>query len=194
MTFTTNPDTGGWSTPVEIPSINLNISSYVDTNFAANILSNGSLLGVSRNQVLVFAEHWQDPSSYRSIANAQVAGWGEDPSIWSDANGNFHILTHAECGKHFYSPDGYHWSGAPSGEHTCAYPKNVTFEDGNTFTFGRRERPHMVLAQDGHTPLALSTAVTAVPTTRTGHPKQLLRWPDASYTLVQPLNQGDDLV
>lgn len=191
MIFTTNPNSGAWSTPVQIPSANLNISESVDTNFAALIMSNGSLVGVSRNRAVVFAEHWRDPSSYRYIATAAVQGWGEDPSIHQDASGNFHIITHAECGKHFFSPDAYHWSTAPSGEHTCAYPKNVTFADGKTFTFGRRERPHLVFAAGGHTPLALTSAVTAVPTSSTGHPKKLLRWPDASYTLLQPINQRD---
>ena len=48
--------------------------------------------------------------------------------------------------------------------------------------YGRRERPHLVF--DGPSPVALTSAVT---TREVGHPKQLNRWPDASFTFLQPI-------
>ena len=67
----------------------------------------------------------------------------------------------------------------------CAYEaKGVAFEGGRTVDFGRRERPHPIHDAAG-TLVALSTAVTAMPTTCVGRPRCLYRWPDASYTLVQ---------
>ena len=60
----------------------------------------------------------------------------------------------------------------------------VAFEGGRTVDFGRRERPHPIHDATG-TLVALSTAVTAMPTACVGRPHCLYRWPDASYTLVQ---------
>eukprot|EP01046_Picozoa_sp_COSAG06_P065823 COSAG06_NODE_16341_length_1006_cov_1.190739_1_plen_108_part_00 len=51
--------------------------------------------------------------------------------------------------------------------------------------YGRRERPHLVF--DGASPVALTSAVTMPPTREVGHPKQLNRWPDASFTFLQPI-------
>jgi hypothetical protein len=81
---------------------------------------------------------------------------------------------------------------------------------------GRRERPHLVFDDDLR-PVALTTAVTVrktvalnwqrrpaqltktprarsflwqmPPTKRVGHPKQLDRWPDASFTFMQAIRR-----
>ena len=112
--------------------------------------------------------------------------FGEDPNIWQDGNGNFHILTHAHGGRHFFSADARTWHPAPSGPHTEAYPKTANYTDGSTALFGRRERPHLIFDSEGH-PAALTTAVTMPPTKRVGHPKQLDHWPDASFTFLQAI-------
>ena len=107
-------------------------------------------------------------------------------SMWVDAKGRFHILTHAHGGRHFFSSDARRWSAAPTGPSTQAYPLSANFSDGSTAPYGRRERPHLVF--DGELPVALTSAVTMPPTKKVGHPKQLNRWPDASFTFLQPVN------
>ena len=72
----------------------------------------------------------------------------------------------------------------------CAYPRvNVSFADGTTRSFYRRERPHLVLGADGFTPVALSTSVIDSPL-GPGVPGFAPPQRDASYTLVQGVNSG----
>ena len=59
-----------------------------------------------------------------------------------------------------------------------AYTNHVDHTDGTSTTFTRRERPHLVFADDGCTPLALTNGV--VPGGSTG---------DASHTLLQRVAQ-----
>ena len=106
-------------------------------------------------------------------------------------NGN---LLGTTCGKHYHSAlnDLRTWV-----THGCAYQaKGVVFADGVNRSFGRRERPHLIwksvaVSVSGETPaastpvpVALSTAVTSLPTKCIGSPC-LWRYPDASYTLLQ---------
>lgn len=105
--------------------------------------------------------------------------------MWVDAKGRFHILTHSHGGRHFFSSDARRWSAAPTGPKTQAYPLTANFSDGSAAPYGRRERPHLVF--DGESPVALTSAVTMPPTEKVGHPKQLDRWPDASFTFLQPV-------
>ena len=67
-----------------------------------------------------------------------------------------------------------------------ARPTGLNLLASNTSTWGgdTLERPHPIHDAAG-TLVALSTAVTAMPTTCVGRPHCLYRWPDASYTLVQ---------
>ena len=180
----------GWSKPVLLPSNQLGIDPSVDTNFAPVILANGSLVGVTRTASIVFAADWRDPKTYRCIAHpdpkTEVPDFGEDPNIWVDSNARFHILTHAHGGRHFFSADARTWHPAPTGPQTQAYPKSAKFTDGSAAPFGRRERPHLVFDANLQ-PVALTSAVTMPPTKSVGHPKQLERWPDASFTFLQPI-------
>ena len=190
MTYTSDAKMEqNWSEPVLLPSQQLGIDPSVDTNFAPVILANGSLVGVTRSASIVFALDWRYPKTYRCIAHpdpkTEVPDFGEDPNIWQDGNGHFHILTHAHGGRHFFSADARKWYPAPGGPHTQAYPKVANFTDGSAAPFGRRQRPHLVF--DGLVPVALTTAVTMPPTKSVGHPKQLDRWPDASFTFLQPI-------
>jgi len=80
----------------------------------------------------------------------------EDPFMWIDLKGNWHIINHAysnlqydHCGNstvsaHFYSEDGktWHWSPDPYG-HT------VHYDDGTSHTYTTLERPNMVFSSDG---------------------------------------------
>ena len=105
----------------------------------------------------------------------------EDPFVWLDAKGRFHALFHQftgcvdpgadipACGSHAFSEDGRTWTYGG-----LAFNRTATFTDGSSFAYNRRERPHLVMAKDGSTPVALSTGVTY---DTSGH----------AYTLVQPI-------
>ena len=81
----------------------------------------------------------------------------EDPFLWVDRRGNWHIINHAyntgqriNCttsyvSSHFYSADGkvWGWSDEPYG-HT------VQFDDGTEHSFCTLERPNLVFDQNGY--------------------------------------------
>ena len=73
----------------------------------------------------------------------------------------------------------------------CAYPRvDVPFEDGNKYSFYRRERPHLVLGADGYTPVALTTACIDSPI-GPGMPGFDGNQRDASYTLLQAIDHSN---
>ena len=94
------------------------------------------------------------------------------------------MLAHSLCdswpncsavGGHAASLDGHtwHYSGGAS------YTTTVEFEDGTSVTFSRRERPEMIIDEQGN-PTHLITGVVD-PTTEEGTMN------DRSWTLVQPV-------
>jgi hypothetical protein len=171
-----------WSAPVAIPQLD----PYSDTAFQGTFLPNGTLVATTRWQMIV-ASNWNDTSTYREVARFKANAYGEGAHLWHNApTDTFHLISHngdirgTTCGKHWFSRDLVRWQSFG-----CAYEaKGVAFEGGRTVDFGRRERPHPIHDAAG-TLVALSTAVTAMPTTCVGRPRCLYRWPDASYTLVQ---------
>ena len=85
---------------------------------------------------------------------------GEDPWIWRDQNNHWHALLHdmspdLPAGRHAYSRDGFSWKVSE----VLAYNGTVTFHDGSTVSFSKRERPHLLLDPETRAPLALSTGV-----------------------------------
>ena len=203
-----------WSKPVLVPL--LGFSAYSDTAFSGAILRNGSLVAMTRSQVIV-ASHWNDTSSYRQATSFSPNHYGEGAHVWvdeggagsgsSNSNSNapvVHMLSHngnldgTTCGKHYFAAgdDLTRWS-----TNGCAYQsKDIACADGSTASFGRRERPHVVFdrqfdATTGQSRptriIAFSSAVTALPTECIGKPRCLKRWPDASYTLLQGILTDD---
>eukprot|EP01046_Picozoa_sp_COSAG06_P026725 COSAG06_NODE_2316_length_7094_cov_4.313796_1_plen_476_part_10 len=70
----------------------------------------------------------------------------EDPGLFRDARGNFHILSHwfrNTKGGHAFSRDGLNWHFAGD-----AYDSSLEWDDGSHEILGRRERPQ-VLVIDG---------------------------------------------
>ena len=85
----------------------------------------------------------------------------EDPSVFRDFRGNFHLVTnvntyHARCaqgvpcGGHAWSRDGYVFSNLTVG----AFGPVVTFKNGTEWRNAYVERPLVTMAADGVTPLA----------------------------------------
>ena len=189
MSFSNTPN-GPWSNPVAI----LGPKRHMDTNFSPVILKNGSLVGFSRWAVgdvpfsggrmhLVVASNWKDPTTYiespHDVFQNLTNGGCEDPFLYLDKNGYYHAILHNlypnfygyNCGGHAFSKDGLQWTYGGR-----AYGNTVQFTDGNSFVFSRRERPHLVFAEDDVTPVALTTSA-----------QYGGQYFDASYTLLQPI-------
>ncbi len=93
----------------------------------------------------------------------------EDPFIWRDKRGNYHLLLHSleadggfgsgpKVGRHAFAP-GYEgpWTFNSA---TLAYSTLVQYDDGTEINFYRRERPQLFFSDDGAmTPLFLTTGV-----------------------------------
>jgi hypothetical protein len=163
MSWSTDP-TGPWSPPMSIP-----IRGLGDANFAFQIRADGSLWGMGREAVYT-AVHWKDNSTYRHYENT-TGVIGEDPYVYIDSQSYpglevFHMLRHCNTsegtpsthgqpfGQHAWSVDGGFTWHSHGDEH--AYPSWAAFTDAPNQTFDLRERPHLVIAKDGVTPLALT--------------------------------------
>ena len=86
----------------------------------------------------------------------------QDPFVFRDRRGNFHALFHKFTDEHpdagglAWSRDGFDWT-LPN---DASYTTVVQHSDGSSRTYGRRERPYLLFAEDGVTPLFLFTSLT----------------------------------
>lgn len=114
-------------------------------------------------------------------------GGSEDPFIWQDKRGNYHILVHSleleggfgdgpKVGRHAYSKTiAGPWTFNSA---TLAFSTMVEFDDGSEIDYYRRERPQLYFSSDGKmTPLFLTTGVQEVGS-------------KMSYTLMVPVGGG----
>jgi len=151
------------------------------TNPAPLILQNGTVLlyyrgsstqgGTKIYQIgLASAPNWKGPYT-RVVEGSLFTVSNEDPFVWRDTNGHFHMLTHyfAGGGGHAFSADGVNWKFGGVG-----YNQTVVWDDGTTTKLGRRERPQ-VLIENG-VPMYLFNGVTPENT-----------WD--SYTIATEINQ-----
>jgi hypothetical protein len=105
------------------------------------------------------APSWRGP--YTAVGTTPVtAPESEDPSVFRDPRGNFHMLTNINnchkhcpagvaCGGHAHSRDGLHWSDL----HVGSFGPVITFTNGTTYNAAYVERPQVTQDTDG-TPLA----------------------------------------
>ena len=119
-------------------------------------------------EVIVEADSWQGPYKPITLDITSCTKCQEDPFMFIDARGHWHILYHKMfdpagpnpipspgwTGGHSFSVDGIHWSPIYT-----AYNTTVLFEDGRTAEMLRRERPKLIFASDGVTPTHLSNGV-----------------------------------
>eukprot|EP01046_Picozoa_sp_COSAG06_P053725 COSAG06_NODE_9363_length_1920_cov_1.813839_1_plen_219_part_10 len=119
----------------------------------------------------------------------------EDPFLWRDIRGHFHMLHHWQSGNrnayanggHSFSPDGVRWTFS----NATAYTKNISWTAtgpniNNTQPWtlmARRERPGLLLNSKWETPLALFSAVAA----HTWRRNVLPRWAEAHQSCVRRL-------
>jgi hypothetical protein len=183
---------GNWSKPVMV----LGPKVEMDTNMAAVVLANNSLIGMWRDHYgakkpghstphLVTANDWRVPESYVYAHTDLIKAGGkgiEDMFLWVDARGHFHSVFHCmdagncceTCTGHACSEDGllWKWTG-------LAATGTATYDDGTSEVFGHCERPHLLFDKDGFTPIALTNGVKI----------QGLSNDDQSFTLLRPLQR-----
>ena len=128
------------------------------SNPAPHFLANGSILCAYRADArsggehvsVALAEGGADATEYiDSRGSAAVASHdGEDPFLWEDERGYFHMLMHnmgGPVGSHAFSRDGVRWNRSA----TAPYTHTVTYEDSSVVKMGRRERPQLLLSGTG---------------------------------------------
>eukprot|EP01062_Namystynia_karyoxenos_P073626 TRINITY_DN70433_c0_g1_i1.p1 TRINITY_DN70433_c0_g1~~TRINITY_DN70433_c0_g1_i1.p1 ORF type:complete len:396 (+),score=114.56 TRINITY_DN70433_c0_g1_i1:86-1189(+) len=110
----------------------------------------------------------------------QIGGHGsdrdrhwEDPFLWFDRRGNWHILAHVYCllpfaahkecySGHAFSADGFNWTYSG----TEPFNGTVRFADGSSRSFSTRERPKFVFGDSDTAravPIAVITGVSPQP-------------------------------
>ncbi|KAI1780743.1 hypothetical protein F4818DRAFT_396695 [Hypoxylon cercidicola] len=116
--------------------------------------------------------------------------WTEDPFLWRDKRGNWHILCHwmidiTERHEKYPRVGGHLFSRSLAGNWTfklqAVYNTTVHFTDGGRTDYYRRERPRLYFSDDGKlTPLYLINGVQEFNSS-------------TSYTLIQPIGDGAKL-
>ena len=152
---------GPWSDRVSLSGVQPN--PHCDMNLAPVIRANGSMLAWNRWDVII-CEKWNDPSTCKDMGQApdfsHGSMWeGEDPSLWVDAEGFYHMVSHngargqdfrphnesGDCVRHYFSTRGAAgtWNVANGGLPAadlggCAAAHNdVPFEVTTTAADGR---------------------------------------------------------
>ena len=201
---------GNWSMPMMVlgPSVVKGMTP-MDTNMAAVIKDDGSLIGMWRDHHptgksvphLVTASDWKDPRTYKysmadllfgtqdeiTKARRRKGGGGRNPGgledmfLWIDKRGHYHAVFHQmykcdACTAHAASLDGKTWKYTGT-----AATATTHYADGTSVTFSHSERPHILFAEDGVTPVALTNGVKDDST--------WLQNTDQSFTLLRPLKQ-----
>ena len=178
-------DINQWNGPMRISAI-----PPGESTLAGQIMDDGSFLGMMEGsgttQYLVTASNWKDNKTWivhtESVLFPVLAGQTgtEDFYPYQDCKGRWHSLFHNRspnyyhgdqtvCGAHAFSEDGVNWIYGG-----VAFTNTVEYDDGEMYTFGRRERPHLVFdANDSCTPVALTTAVEY--------------YKDATFTFIQSI-------
>ena len=114
-----------------------------------------------------------DDAPFVRLSDEPVAE-GEDPFVWTDANDNVHLLTHAGCGYgHSYAA-----AAAPTVFYAGPHAVNCTvrWANGSTTAVHRRERPHLLFDAAG-APALLLGGVQPLASDVT----------DASFTMATPV-------
>ncbi|KAI1332333.1 hypothetical protein F5Y16DRAFT_420449 [Xylariaceae sp. FL0255] len=164
----TNPTPWPLSTP-ENPTHDMLLAVTEDANYTVNIYA---------------AQNFNGPFSLLAGTDSVPI---EDPFMWQDKRGNWHMLVHwliditlrlkgPRVGAHLYARN---WKGPWTFNNaTLAFNTTVDFTDGTSILYYRRERPKLYFSDDGEmTPIYLINGVQEFNTS-------------ASYTLIQPIGVG----
>ena len=136
-------------------------------------------------ELINFAMAQRFKGPYTKIESQPIFQNGnEDPFVWQDKRGNFHLLLHSleaggafgdgpKVGRHAFARE---FEGPWTfNNQTLAFNTTVQYTDGTSVNFYRRERPQLFFSEDGRmTPLYLTTGVQEVNSPQ-------------SYSVIQPL-------
>ena len=132
------PRPGKWDFFVTNPSVHIMGNGTILMAYRAGNASHGPNGG--RTGIAV-APSWEAP--FERVSDKPVyPDVNEDPGLFVDARGNFHIVSHYwkhGPGGHAFSADGRSWSFAGQ-----AYGFEMNYTDGSSVTLKRRERPQVV--------------------------------------------------
>lgn len=177
MSWAESPS-GPWSDPVDLEEMYSSGVNWGDGdhNLVFTINGDGSVNGLMRRCCqppelaganawtswiyTVYADNWRDATTWRTNAtpafgpDTQFHGY-EDPHIWPDVRrpGAYHAVIHnmvgsnhhAEVGLHAYSADaGRSWTSTG-----IAFNRTLDLTDGSTLECMSRERPTMILNENG---------------------------------------------
>ena len=150
---------GSWTTSIDNPAPYIFPNGTTLLFFRSETCPQGwgalapACIGVAR------ADTWQGP--YTSLfAQPITHPEGEDPAVFQDPRGNFHMLTNVNtyhsrchsgvaCGGHAWSKDALTWSNQSIG----AFGPVIRFTNGSYFHGAYAERPQVLQDKDG-TPVA----------------------------------------
>ena len=193
---------GPWTAPrrVEFSHYNGTQLNCSFTNPSPHVLANGSVLlafqggychsvipGVGEENIgVALAPSWDGVFSLVTGAPIVepppwcVAGLGEDPFLWQNSAGHFHMLIHGMCfapfnAIHAFSRDGVAWSLA----NVPPYSYAVNYTDSVSALYWRVERPQLAFGADG-APTTLFNGVC-------GDGLACLETPGKTWTLARPL-------
>jgi hypothetical protein len=150
---------------------------------------------------LYSADTWD--GDWRLVTALEPPPKWEDPTLWFDRRGNWHIVYHVWAAEpfekhhepasgHAFSRNGIEWTFST----TQPFTGTVNFTDGGFKQFATRERPQMVFTDAArHTPVGLTSAVSPQPLGPWCHEcsmgacSQCKVTPgrDWTYTIFQPL-------
>lgn len=187
ITISTSTDLRTWKEYKQVITGETNpapLPLWSASNHTSEILmAGGAGLGVN----MYSAPSYMGP--YKRVpTNPLFANPNEDPCLWKDKRGNYHLLMHdlaeieatgikgAKVGSHAFARS---WEGPWTFDNvTLAYNTTVKFTDGSEVAYYRRERPKVWFSEDGSmTPLFLVNGVQE-------------KSKKGSYTLVQPIGSG----
>ena len=169
---------GPWVEKVILPydaSGNLSAWNCENNNPTPTILKNGTILlvyranpckassgggaGGSESLGIAVASHWNGSFVRRGgapvVSPADKTGDHEDPFVWQDKRGSFHMITHnqadnnvcgskaagSSCAAHLYSRDSFTWSVGK----IPVYDSAVKLANGSAAVLQTRQRPQLVL-------------------------------------------------
>lgn len=178
ISVSSSPDLKTWATPQVLIS-KTNPAPW--PLWSATNQTSAMLLGIETNNIYYAPTY---SSTYTLEVTPNNVNKTEDPFLWRDKRGHWHIINHdlidyyqynrryPRVGSHAFARN---WEGPWTLSNTIAYTTEVQFTDGSTTNYGRRERPKLYFSDDGNmTPLYLVNGVIEMNA-------------KGSYTLIQPL-------
>lgn len=148
LSYSSSPH-GPWTTlPAPVLAGRPGKWDYFVTNPSVHVFNNGTVLMAYRggwnpwHVGIAVSSSFREPF-VRTSDDPAFPVVNEDPGLFLDERGRFHILTHYfgpnGPGGHAYSADGLTWAFAG-----MAYNFTIQYQDGAETKIGRRERPQVL--------------------------------------------------